>query len=81
MNINTQPLVRKEVFVFLAVVIASYAISVLVFLALDPAPIANILGFLSLLCYVVTILPSIVKTVFPASKKSNVLRWLLKNRR
>lgn len=78
---SKQALVRKEVFIFLVLVIASYAISVVLFLFLAPAPLANILGFLSLLCYVATILPSIVKTVFPASQKNNILRWLCKNRR
>jgi methionine sulfoxide reductase heme-binding subunit len=50
-----------------------------VFLA--PAPIANIFGFLALLCYVATLIPSLLKTVFPPVKSTKILIWLLKYRR
>lgn len=76
-----QALVRREVFTFLALILATYTIILLFYVFLEPAPLSNFLGFLSLLCYTATIAPSIVKTVFPATKKSNVLRWILTNRR
>ncbi len=76
-----QALVRREVFTFLAFILATYTVILLFYVFLKPAPLPNFLGFLSLLCYTATIAPSIVKTVFPATKKSNVLRWILTNRR
>jgi sulfoxide reductase heme-binding subunit YedZ len=78
---RVQALVRREVFVFLALILATYTIILFFFMFLEPAPLPNFLGFLSLLCYTLTVTPSIVRTVFPATKKSNVLRWIVTNRR
>lgn len=36
---------------------------------------------MALLCYTGTIIPSIFRTVLPATKKSKLLRWLFTNRR
>ncbi len=76
-----QVLVRQQVVVFIALVLASYPISSLLGLFINLAPIANILGFLSLLSYVFTLLPSLLKIVFPITKKSRFINWLLKHRR
>lgn len=76
-----QVLVRKEVFVFLALVIASYTVSLFLFLFLEPAPFTNMLGFLSLFCYTATIIPSLIKAVFTSTKQNNTLRCLSKIRR
>lgn len=72
---------RKDTIVFLSLTITGYIIILFIFLVFEPAPLANILGFLSLFCYVSTIIPSIVKVTFPATQKSKTLKWLLKNRR
>jgi len=47
----------------------------------NPAPLANILGCLGLLSYVITLIPSILKVVLPTIKKNQFLIWLLKYRR
>ena len=78
---HVKALVRREVFIFLALIIATYTIILFLFIFLEPAPLSNFLGFLSLLCCTTTITPSIVRTVFPATKKNNVLRWIVTNRR
>lgn len=76
-----QPLFRNNSFVFVALVLLSYAVSILIFIVLDPTPFANIIGWLSLSLYTSTIMPSIMKTVFPATKKQPILKWLFQNRR
>ena len=76
-----QVVMRKQVFVFLALVLASYACSLLLAIFFNPAPLANILGFLGLLSYIITLIPSILKVVLPATKKNQFLIWLLKYRR
>lgn len=72
---------RKQVFIFLALVLAIYPISLSLVRLVNPAPLANILGFLSLLSYIATLLPSIGKVIFPSTRKNKVLIWLLKYRR
>ena len=42
---------------------------------------ANLLGFLALLCYVFTLLPTTLKIVFPSIKKIGVLQLLVRHRR
>ncbi len=76
-----EPLFRKKFFIFVALVLFSCAFSILLFIVLDPAPFANIIGWLSLLLYTSTIMPTIMKTVFPATKKQPILKWLFQNRR
>lgn len=48
---------------------------------LDTPLLANSLGFLSLLCYLITLLPTILKIVFPSTKQTGIPQWLLKHRR
>ncbi len=43
--------------------------------------LANILGFLALLAYIVTLLPTILRIVFPLSKETGIPKLLLKHRR
>lgn len=78
---HKQSLIRKQVPVFVLLLLIGYIISLLLFFLLKPAPLANILGFVSLLLYSITLLPSILKTVFPVTKKNKTLRWLFNNRR
>ena len=48
---------------------------------LDSAPLANNLGFLALASYIVTLCPSILRTVFPQTKQTDIPKSLLKHRR
>jgi sulfoxide reductase heme-binding subunit YedZ len=49
--------------------------------AMDTPIMANILGLLSLLCYIVTLLPTILRVVFPSTKETGIPKLLLKHRR
>lgn len=72
---------RKQSIIYVLLVLATYPISLLIALFLKPAPIANILGFFALICYIATLLPSLIKLVFPTTKKNKTLAFLLKYRR
>ena len=48
---------------------------------MDTAPLANFLGFLALGSYIATLLPTILKIVFPQTRKANIRKLLLKYRR
>lgn len=72
---------RKQSVIYLLLVLTTYPISLLLAFFLKPAPIANILGFFALLTYIATLLPSLIKLVFPATKKNKFLAQLLKYRR
>lgn len=48
---------------------------------LDHPPLANVLGFLALGGYIMTLLPTILRTVFPDTKKTWIFKWLIKYRR
>ncbi len=72
---------RTQILVFLILYSVSYIATWLLGLFFNPAPVANLLGFLSLLCYISTLLPSLLKAIFPALKKDKTLNWLLKYRR
>lgn len=74
-------LIRKEVPVFVLLLLIGYIISLLLFFVLEPAPLANILGFVSLLLYIITFIPSILKTLFPVTKRNKILLWLFNKRR
>ena len=74
-------MIRPHALRFLAVYCASYIATILIGIFLNPAPLANILGFLALLCYIATLLPSLLKAVFPAIKCNKTLMWFLKYRR
>lgn len=72
---------RKQSIIYVLLVLATYPISLLLAFFLKPAPIANILGFFALLSYIATLLPSLIKLVFPTTKKNKILSQLLKYRR
>ena len=48
---------------------------------IDPFPVANGLGFLALGGYILTLLPTNLRIVFPQTKQTSMPKWLLKNRR
>jgi sulfoxide reductase heme-binding subunit YedZ len=50
-------------------------------MVIDPVPIANSLGFLALGSYILTLLPTNLRVVFPQTKQAEIPKWLLKNRR
>ncbi len=74
-------IVFKQVLGFSILTLSSYVTTLFLALFLSPAPLANALGFVSLLAYIATLMPSMFRTVFPATKGSKVLVWLLKHRR
>lgn len=74
-------MLRPHALMFLALYCASYIVTILIGIFLNPAPLANILGLLALLCYIATLLPSLLKAVFPAIKGNKTLMWFLKYRR
>lgn len=76
-----QIIVYKQALVFFILILTSYIATLLLALFLNPAPLANILGFLALVTYITTLLPSILKTAFPATRGSKVLAWLIRYRR
>lgn len=76
-----QIIVYKQALVFFILILTSYIATLLLALFLNPAPLANILGFLALVSYITTLLPSILKTAFPATRGSKVLAWLIRYRR
>jgi methionine sulfoxide reductase heme-binding subunit len=48
---------------------------------IDPFPLSNGLGFLALGGYILTLLPTNLRIVFPQTKQAHMPKWLLKNRR
>lgn len=50
-------------------------------IVLDTPSVENVLGFIALIGYVITLVPSILKIVFPLSKKTGIPNILLKQRR
>jgi methionine sulfoxide reductase heme-binding subunit len=50
-------------------------------LTMDMPLSANTLGFVSLVTYVVTLIPTSLKIVFPRTKETGIPQWLLKYRR
>lgn len=74
-------MIRPHALIFSALYSTSYIATILIGTFLNPAPLANIFGFLALLCYTATLLPSLLKAVFPTIKGNKTLMWLLKYRR
>jgi methionine sulfoxide reductase heme-binding subunit len=72
---------HKKALIFLFASIISYIACLFLALFLHPAPFANFTGFLGLIFYLTTIVPSIFKTVFPQIRSHTGLKWLLKHRR
>ena len=50
-------------------------------LEFNPVSFAALLGFLAVGAYILTLLPTTLKIVFPATTKSGIPKWLLKYRR
>jgi methionine sulfoxide reductase heme-binding subunit len=73
--------VSQTTLLFLILVLTIYPISLFLAQFLELAPISNILGFFALACYIATLLPSILKIVFPITKKNRKVVWLFKYRR
>lgn len=48
---------------------------------MDTAPLDNILGFLALISYIVTLSPTILRIVFPQVRQTSIPKILLKHRR
>ena len=48
---------------------------------MNTAPIANFYGFLALSSYIATLLPTTMRIVFPQTKKTDLVKFLLKYRR
>jgi sulfoxide reductase heme-binding subunit YedZ len=48
---------------------------------IDESPLANTLGFIALASYIVTLLPTNLRIVFPETKATGIPQWLLKRRR
>ncbi|PAX59848.1 ferric reductase-like transmembrane domain-containing protein [Brunnivagina elsteri] len=71
----------KKALIFLFASIVSYITCLFLALFLQPAPFANFIGFLGLIVYLATIIPSIFKTVFPQIRSHTGLKWLLRHRR
>ena len=72
---------RKQYFIYLLLVLETYPVSLILAFFFKPAPIANILGLFALLSYIASLLPSLIKAVFPSTKKNKILTRLLKYRR
>lgn len=50
-------------------------------LTFESAPLGNYLGLLALAAYIATLVPTIIRIVFPTLKAHGAVRWLLKQRR
>lgn len=48
---------------------------------MDTAPLANFCGFLALICYIATLLPTILRIVFPQTRKTTIHKFLRDYRR
>jgi methionine sulfoxide reductase heme-binding subunit len=48
---------------------------------IDLFPLSNGLGFLALSGYILTLLPTNLRIIFPQTKQASMPKWLLKNRR
>ncbi|MCE2720090.1 MAG: ferric reductase-like transmembrane domain-containing protein [Dolichospermum sp.] len=67
---------------FVTLVFISYTVSVVLFFLMPYIDYANIIGFLSLIYYSLTIIPTMIKTIFPnLYKQQSIWKSLLKNRR
>lgn len=50
--------------------------------SLDPVPLSNLLGFASLILYCLTLLPTLIRVIFPRiNSLVRISRWLLSQRR
>lgn len=69
-------------FGFVALVFINYILSIILFFFIPDIDYANIIGVLSLIYYALTIIPTIMKALFPNFyKQQYIWKSLLKNRR
>jgi sulfoxide reductase heme-binding subunit YedZ len=69
-------------FGFVALVFINYILSIILFFFIPDIDYANIIGVLSLIYYSLTIIPTIIKTLFPNFyKQQYIWKSLMKNRR
>ncbi|MBD2246081.1 ferric reductase-like transmembrane domain-containing protein [Nostoc sp. FACHB-888] len=50
-------------------------------ISIDESPLPNVIGFLALVSYIATLLPTTLRIVFPQTKETGIPQWLLKRRR
>ena len=67
--------------IFLVTFLLIFLSSSLLFSYLNSAPIGNLLGLLSIISYVLTLVPSLVKTLVPKIKHHPLVIWLMRYRR
>jgi sulfoxide reductase heme-binding subunit YedZ len=72
---------RRQILIFLGIFLSIYSLALLATLFVNPGLFANIVGFLSLLCYIATLIPSLVKANFAINRKNEIILYLLKYRR
>ena len=72
----------NDSFGFVALVLINYILSAMLFFLIPYIDYANIMGVLSLIYYALTIIPTIIKTLFPNFyKQQYIWKSLMKNRR
>lgn len=74
-------IVRKQALTFLGLALIIYITTIILALFFKPVPLANFIGCLSLFTYTATLLPSLVKKVFPIYRVNKIIVWLLRYRR
>lgn len=74
-------LVYRQALVFFALIVTNYTVTILIALSLRLVPLVNLIGFLALVTYIVTLIPGIFRKVFPKTKRTRILVVLLKYRR
>ncbi|MBD2361283.1 ferric reductase-like transmembrane domain-containing protein [Anabaena minutissima FACHB-250] len=79
MRINLEK--SQQSLIFLALCFTSYLAFALLSFYFKPVTLANFLGFLALIVYMMTLAPSIFRVVFVNTRMNKSLVWLLKNRR
>lgn len=50
-------------------------------MTLDPAPLSSHLGFLALVFYCLSLLPTLLRILFPQTKQTGIPQWLMSQRR
>lgn len=71
----------KQSLLFLILCLTSYLLCILLAFYFKPVTLANFLGFLAMIFYMLTLAPSILRTVFQHIRNNKTLIWLLKQRR
>jgi sulfoxide reductase heme-binding subunit YedZ len=74
-------IVRKQALGFLALALIIYITTVILALFFKPVPLANFIGCLSLVTYTATLMPSMVKKLFPIYRVNKLIVLLLRYRR